>query len=37
MKELYEATFAEPYLRAGQVVELGIAGLGTQRQVMGQA
>jgi 2-keto-4-pentenoate hydratase/2-oxohepta-3-ene-1,7-dioic acid hydratase in catechol pathway len=27
----------KPYLRAGQVVELGIAGLGTQRQVMGQA
>jgi len=27
----------KPYLRAGQVVELGISGLGTQRQVMGQA
>jgi len=27
----------KPYLRAGQVVEMGITGLGTQRQVMGQA
>ncbi|NAZ81606.1 2-hydroxyhepta-2,4-diene-1,7-dioate isomerase [Kineococcus sp. R8] len=27
----------KPYLRAGQVVELGIEGLGTQRQVVGQA
>ena len=27
----------KPYLRAGQVVELGIDGLGTQRQVVGQA
>ncbi|NIZ89739.1 fumarylacetoacetate hydrolase family protein [Kineococcus rubinsiae] len=27
----------KPYLRAGQVVELGIDGLGVQRQVVGQA